>query len=263
MEATIKPFLRTFRVWTCLASALVFGFQSPAVAATPCPQNMKGYEHLKPDQPLSCACEPGAPGGSVWGTNRYTSDSSVCRAAQHSGGVSASGGVVQVHMAPGCARFQGTERNGVRSNSYGAYKSTFGFSSPVRPCAEETAVQEQDAGSTRKTAAAPAGKSFVTFFGVTSSKTKGIGARFPHGVRRVTAKYKWRDAPVGYQLGLRWYKSGQIVLTQGEAVKSRSGSVSWYLKMKQDGVLPVGDYKVVLIEGGRPTAELPFWIVPE
>jgi LCCL domain len=257
----IPSLLRLRAAGLLVVLAVVSGTQAPASAAAPCPRNMKGYEHLKPDQPLNCSCPPGAPRGPVWGTNRYTSDSSVCGAARHSGAVGPDGGEVKVYVGPGCQRFQGTERAGLRTMSYGRYAATFAFTSPMPDCAEQGSGGPADAA--QKDPAAPTQKSFVTSFSVTSSKIVGIGANFAFGVRRVTARYEWKSAPTGYRLGVKWYKGSQLVLTQGEPVASANGATGWFLKMRQDAPLPVGDYAVVLQEAGRPTVRLPFRIVPK
>ena len=53
---------------------------APAPGPEPCPQRLS----INPDlpMPLSCVCSPEAVrDGTVWGTDAYTSDSSLCRAA--------------------------------------------------------------------------------------------------------------------------------------------------------------------------------------
>ncbi len=61
-------------------------------------------------------------GGSVWGTDMYTSDSTIAAAAVHAG-VLAEGesGAVIVRVQPGQTSYRGTSRNGVTSSSYGSY----------------------------------------------------------------------------------------------------------------------------------------------
>jgi len=64
--------------------------------------------------------------GSIWGTDIYTTDSSICGAAVHSG-VLAPGraGVVRVRIRPGQPSYAGSDRNGLRSSSWGSYRTSF------------------------------------------------------------------------------------------------------------------------------------------
>ena len=68
--------------------------------------------------------------GPVWGTNPYTSDSAVCRAARHAGVIGANGGVVHLTPAPGQDRYGGSARNGVVTDSYGPWSRSFRVSAP-------------------------------------------------------------------------------------------------------------------------------------
>lgn len=75
---------------------------------------------------LYYACPPGSFNGSLWGTNTYTDDSKVCRAAAHSGVVSSStGGVVKVTIQPGAQAYVGSTQNGISSSSYGSWGGSF------------------------------------------------------------------------------------------------------------------------------------------
>jgi hypothetical protein len=76
----------------------------------------------------TCRC-PGVTEGAVWGSNPYTTDSNLCRAAMHAGVIGASGGLVRVTSAAGQGRYSGTTRNGVSTNDWGAYGSSFRVSS--------------------------------------------------------------------------------------------------------------------------------------
>lgn len=73
-------------------------------------------------------CPPGCPAnGSLWGTDVYTADSSICLAAVHAGAASPSGGVVTVHLEYGHPAYRGSVRNGVQSNDYGSYDASYRF----------------------------------------------------------------------------------------------------------------------------------------
>lgn len=71
------------------------------------------------------ACPPGAPTGSVWGTDIYTDDSSICTAAAHSGRMTPAGGVVQIQIGPGMPAFNGTIRNQVTSRNFAGFPGSF------------------------------------------------------------------------------------------------------------------------------------------
>jgi len=72
--------------------------------------------------------------GSVWGTRRYTADSSVCKAARHAGVISPNGGNVRLFMGGGCSSFIGTTRYGIRTGRWGAYRRTYAFRYPMPRC---------------------------------------------------------------------------------------------------------------------------------
>ncbi|XP_078499425.1 uncharacterized protein LOC144754936 [Lissotriton helveticus] len=65
----------------------------------------------------------------VWGTDIYTDDSSICRAAINAGKVSNAGGRVRMEKRPGQGSYQESTRNGVTSRSYGAWTGSFVFTS--------------------------------------------------------------------------------------------------------------------------------------
>jgi hypothetical protein len=65
---------------------------------------------------------------SVWGTDVYSDDSSVCTAAVHAGLITrATGGTVTIEIQPGRRRYQGSERRGVNSSDYGNWDGSFAF----------------------------------------------------------------------------------------------------------------------------------------
>ncbi len=114
------------------------------VATQQCPDNAAAYANS--NESFACLCPPEAmAAGSVWGSDIYTADSGLCRAAQHAGVISRRGGPVTVQMLPGQPRYLGLTRNGVQSQNYGAYDSSFRFDGG-RPAAEATAGP-QDLGN--------------------------------------------------------------------------------------------------------------------
>lgn len=72
----------------------------------------------------TCRC-PGTGEGPVWGSNPYTTDSNVCRAAVHAGAIGAAGGLVRVTSEAGRARYAGSARNGVVTSDWGSYDASF------------------------------------------------------------------------------------------------------------------------------------------
>jgi hypothetical protein len=68
----------------------------------------------------------GNPNGSLWGTDVYTTDSTLAMAAVHAGVLKAGEtGVVKVMIVVPPPNFQGTARNGVTSSPWDAYPAAF------------------------------------------------------------------------------------------------------------------------------------------
>ena len=77
-------------------------------------------------------CPPAGEEYAIWGTAVYTSDSSVCTAAVHSGLLSfASGGDAIVQVIEGQDSYIGSTQNGVTSRDYGSYSASFAFDAPT------------------------------------------------------------------------------------------------------------------------------------
>lgn len=75
---------------------------------------------------VRCPADCAADSGTVWGTDLYTSDSSVCVAAIHSGALTASeGGLLLVTMSEGLESYTGSTANGVESRDYGTWNESF------------------------------------------------------------------------------------------------------------------------------------------
>jgi hypothetical protein len=71
-------------------------------------------------------CPKYGTGASVWGSDLYTDDSSVCNAGVHAGVISrAGGGTVTIEIRPGEAAYTGSTRNRVTSSSYGSWSGSF------------------------------------------------------------------------------------------------------------------------------------------
>jgi hypothetical protein len=83
------------------------------------------------DQDFAFRCPPDreslqqTPRGTVYGTDRYETTSSVCAAAVHAGRLNAvTGGVVLVKMLPALEQYRGSERNGVTSRDRRGVQNT-------------------------------------------------------------------------------------------------------------------------------------------
>lgn len=71
-------------------------------------------------------CPSGGVPSSIWGSDVYTQDSSICTAAVHAGVFSLEdGGVVTIEFRPGRRTYGSTERNGITPNTYGEYPHSF------------------------------------------------------------------------------------------------------------------------------------------
>ncbi|KAI3428817.1 hypothetical protein D9Q98_007634 [Chlorella vulgaris] len=82
---------------------------------------------------VKCPAGCKAPGGYLYGTNTYTSDSRICRAAIHAGKITNSGGQFTLYYAKGLASYTGNTKNGITSLKYGAWTSSFKFAGPALP----------------------------------------------------------------------------------------------------------------------------------
>lgn len=70
----------------------------------------------------------GSASGSVWGTDVYTTDSALAKAAVHAGLVGVGKkGVVRVMVVPSPNRFAGSTRHGVSTSAYGVYPMAYRF----------------------------------------------------------------------------------------------------------------------------------------
>lgn len=77
---------------------------------------------------VTCSCSATATqSGSVWGSETYTDDSGICRAALHAGVIAADGGTVSFNLVDGQDSYSGSEANGVETRDYGAWGGGFEF----------------------------------------------------------------------------------------------------------------------------------------
>ncbi len=76
-----------------------------------------------------CGANPTQTGtSSVWGTDVYSYDSSICKAGVHAGKITyAAGGAVRIEMRGNAANFTGSLRNGVTTESWSIASKSFVF----------------------------------------------------------------------------------------------------------------------------------------
>ena len=98
----------------------------PAIDPNACPATFKEIPDATALTDFACNCAA-KPAGSVWGNGIYTTDSSICAAAVHSGAVPATGGKVALRRAPGCVSYSGTAQHGITSAPWPSYDSSFIF----------------------------------------------------------------------------------------------------------------------------------------
>lgn len=71
-------------------------------------------------------CPPNGAAGSIWGTDLYTDDTSVCTAGVHVGRIDLrGGGSVIIEIVQGQSQYVGSRRNGVLSADYGSWGGSF------------------------------------------------------------------------------------------------------------------------------------------
>lgn len=112
---------------TGLAAALLPANAQSDAAPAACPERLVGQDSLV------CACSAEAAGsGAVWGSEIYTDDSAICRAAVHAGMIPDSGGTIWVFERPGQPSYDGTVRHGITSSAWPAWQRSIAF----RPASE-------------------------------------------------------------------------------------------------------------------------------
>jgi hypothetical protein len=95
----------------------------------------------KDGETFTLVCSPGGTARSVWGSDIYTADSSICTAGVHSGLITyQQGGTVTIELRPGRHIYGCSERNGVTTSPYGSYPQSFVFKTPNT----ETVVREAE-----------------------------------------------------------------------------------------------------------------------
>ena len=78
---------------------------------------------------IKCSCTADAANANtdIYGTEIYTSDSNICRAALHAGAIDSGGGIVFVRPLPGRDNYPSSSQNGITSNRSGPWTNSFSF----------------------------------------------------------------------------------------------------------------------------------------
>jgi hypothetical protein len=96
----------------------------------PDPGNLKAYEQ-RIGETLSFSVTGSLAGGSIWGTDTYTTDSRLAMAAVHAGILKeGETGVVKVKIVAGQPSYAGSARNGITSSGYGGYGGSYEIVKP-------------------------------------------------------------------------------------------------------------------------------------
>jgi hypothetical protein len=97
----------------------------PPPDVLPDPGNLKAYEARRGES-FSFRVTGAVSGGSIWGTDVYTTDSRLSMAAVHAGVLKAGEtGVVRLKILPSPPSFTGSLRNGVSTSGYGVYGGAY------------------------------------------------------------------------------------------------------------------------------------------
>jgi hypothetical protein len=94
------------------------------ITSVTCDQNAKSISE-EVGKSFIIKCPASCNMGTVWGTDAYTTDSSLCMAAIHAGVIKAEGGDVKVTIKAGMGEYKGSDRNGVKSGAWGSYNTSF------------------------------------------------------------------------------------------------------------------------------------------
>ncbi len=102
--------------------------EAPATAQRPSMPPAACPDKIGPNVALTCYCDDEATAtGTVWGSDVYTDDSKICRAALHAGVIGAEGGMIRVRAMPGRQGYPAVTRNSVASDRWGAWNRSFAF----------------------------------------------------------------------------------------------------------------------------------------
>lgn len=118
----------TLAVGMLLLSALfLLGYSNVgAQSVLPDPGTLKQMGSIAPGNTFLFKVTGKTTGGSVWGTDYYTTDSNLAMAAVHAGAIKrGQTGVIRVTLSPGLSQYAGSTRFGVKSSSWGSFELSF------------------------------------------------------------------------------------------------------------------------------------------
>jgi hypothetical protein len=120
---------RSAQAFFSVAAALLLSFfaaQASARTVSPFPEELGLGSFRGQAGAVLYYTVTGSTSGSVWGSNPYTDDSSLAKAAVHAGLFQAGQkGVIKVTIMAGQSSYPGSTANGVTSSSYGSYGGSF------------------------------------------------------------------------------------------------------------------------------------------
>lgn len=123
--------LRLIALAICATFAITVGLVFLPGAETPASAHMGADAcplRLGDQRALDCYCSARAASqGAIYGSNFYTDDSAICRAAVHAGVIDEDGGQVSVYADRGQPSYPAVERNGVASTGYGNWPRSIAF----------------------------------------------------------------------------------------------------------------------------------------
>lgn len=124
--------LRSLSITAFACFSVAAGFaMGPGAEAPASAQPARGGAcplRLGNQQSLECYCSARAASqGNIYGSNFYTDDSAICRAAVHAGVIDEDGGRVSVYSTRGQSSYPAVERNGVESTGYGNWPRSIAF----------------------------------------------------------------------------------------------------------------------------------------
>ncbi|MCU0846814.1 MAG: LCCL domain-containing protein [Spirochaetes bacterium] len=110
-----------FRIIILCLIVAAFSFGCKKAVSVKCDDKIKdASSNAAIGSSFSIACPSGCGNGSVWGTDTYTTDSSLCAAAVHAGAIDAAkGGTAVVTVTKSLPSYKGSARNGVKTRDWG------------------------------------------------------------------------------------------------------------------------------------------------
>jgi hypothetical protein len=160
----------------------------------------------------------GKPTRTVWGTNTYTDDSSVCAAAVHAGLITPKdGGKVTIEMRDGQASYKGSTRNKIKSNSYGGWGGSFIVVGAPEGPDDPEAVATGDVtvnGKPFSTGRIAYGSSVDVTHGTLKLTATGVGSLFTFGDGVDSARFKLNK--IATKVGKTRRTTAELALNGGD-----------------------------------------------